>query len=109
MTHPASRDASSLLSPPRHKDPIFGPSKSVNVLANDFDYPVPPGLTVAGTVRDAETKDPYSGAIVESYMLAGSMLAQNTIYHTIADDQGRYRLNGLPGQGQSHSHPAVHG
>ncbi|MHB1424222.1 MAG: sigma-70 family RNA polymerase sigma factor [Gemmataceae bacterium] len=90
------RDSSSLLSVPQKKDPFFGPDKSVVVLANDFAYPVPPGLTVAGTVRDENTKRPIPRAIVESYTLAGTMLAQNTIYRTVADERGRYRLGGLP-------------
>jgi RNA polymerase sigma factor (sigma-70 family) len=96
MTRPAPREGSALLSTPRIKDPIFGPSEKMVVLSNGFDHPLPPGLTVAGTVRDAESKRPIPRAIVESYMLAGSRLGQNTIYHTVSDEQGRYRFTGLP-------------
>ncbi len=96
MTRLASKDSSPLLSAPRIKDRFFGPDKSVVVLENGFDHPVPPGLTVAGTVRDAETKRPIPRAIVESYVLAGTKRGQNTLYHTVADNQGRYRFTGLP-------------
>jgi protocatechuate 3,4-dioxygenase beta subunit len=96
MTRPAPRDSRSLLSVPRMKDPMFGPGEPVVVLANGFDHPVPPGLVVAGTVRDADTKQPIPRAMVESYTLAGSNLGQNTLYHTVADEQGRYRFPGLP-------------
>ncbi|HEY7312754.1 MAG TPA: sigma-70 family RNA polymerase sigma factor [Gemmataceae bacterium] len=97
LTRPAPREGGTLLSAPRIKDPIFGPDKAVMmVVENDFVHPLPPGGTVAGTVRDADTGRPIPRAIVESYMLAGTILAQNTIYHTVADDQGRYRFTGLP-------------
>jgi len=96
MNRPASDDGGKLLSAPRIKQPaMFGPSEQIAVLANGFDYPAPPGLTVIGTVKDAETKRPIPRAIVESYMLAGTNLAQNTIYHTVADEQGRYHFTGL--------------
>ncbi len=96
MNRPASSDGGKLLSVPRIKQlPMFGPSEQVGVLANGFDYPAPPGLTVNGTVQDAETKRPIPRAIVEIYMLAGSNLGQDTRYHTVADEQGRYRFTGL--------------
>lgn len=97
MTRPIPREDAALLSAPRFKHrPEFGPSERVVVLANGFDYPLPPGLTVAGSVRDEETKKPIARAIVESYRLAGADLPQNGIYHTVADEQGRYRFTGLP-------------
>ncbi len=100
MNRLAPREGGALLSAPRIKDPVFGPSERVVVLTNGFDHPLPPGLTVIGTVRDAETRRPIPKAIVESYVLAGTNLAQNTLYHTVADEQGRYRFTGLPrGQG----------
>jgi RNA polymerase sigma factor (sigma-70 family) len=97
LTRPTPRNSGTLLSAPRVKDPIFGPDKSVMmVVENDFIHPLPPGATVVGTVRDADTGRPIPRAIVESYTLAGTILAQNTIYHTVADDRGRYRFTGLP-------------
>ncbi len=96
MNRAASGDGGKLLSVPRIKQlPMFGPSEQIGVLANGFDYPAPPGLTVNGTVQDAETKRPILRAIVEIYMLAGSNLGQDTRYHTVADEQGRYHFTGL--------------
>ncbi len=100
MNRPSSREGGALRSTPRIKDPMFGPNERMVVLENGFDYPLPPGLVVAGTVRDADTSRPIPRAIIESYTLAGTMLSQNTIYHTVADEQGHYRFHGLPrGQG----------
>src|SRR5579883_271538 len=102
MTRPGPRDRGGLLSAPLIKDSMFsyGSREPVFVLPNGFDHPIPPGQVVVGTVRDADTNRPIPRAIVESYSLAGSNFAQNTIYHTVADDQGRYRFTGLPrGQG----------
>jgi RNA polymerase sigma factor (sigma-70 family) len=91
-----TRDAGRTLTPVRMKDPLLGPDPKVFVRPNGFTHPAPPGLAVAGTVRDDVSGQPISGAVVESYMLAGTKLAQNTIYRTVTDGQGRYRLNGLP-------------
>ena len=98
MTRPAPRGSSSLLSAPRWQDRRVGDEVPwpMVVLANGFDHPVPLGQVVAGTVRDADTKRPVPRAIVESYTLAGSILGQNALFQTVADEQGRYRLSGLP-------------
>jgi RNA polymerase sigma factor (sigma-70 family) len=100
MTRPAAGGPGRVMTPPRRKDPFFGPDAPVLVLGNGFEHALAPGQTVAGTVRDQGTGRPIPGAVVESYILAGTRLAQNTIYHTTADGQGRYRFTGLPrGQG----------
>jgi RNA polymerase sigma factor (sigma-70 family) len=78
------------------KDPVFGPGPSVLVFWNGFDHAVAPCQTVTGTVRDESTGRPIPRAIVESYVLAGTNLGQNTIYTTVADDEGRYQFTGLP-------------
>jgi RNA polymerase sigma factor (sigma-70 family) len=74
----------------------YGLPEHALVRWNAFDFAAGPGQVIVGTVRDAETKAPLPGAIVESYVLAGTNTAQNTIYHTVADAQGRYRFTGLP-------------
>jgi RNA polymerase sigma factor (sigma-70 family) len=74
----------------------YGPPEYALVRWNGFDFAAGPGQVIVGTVRDAETKAPIPGAIIESYVLAGTNTAQNTIYHTVADGQGRYRFTGLP-------------
>src|SRR5262249_25182639 len=63
---------------------------------NRFDHAASPGQVITGKVRDEATKAPLAGAIIESYVLAGTNIAQNTIYHTVADAQGFYRFTGLP-------------
>ncbi len=85
-----------LLTPPRRKDEGFDDDPQVLVVWNRFDHAVPPGKVVVGRVTAERTGQPIPGAVVESYMLAGTRLAGNTIYHTTADDQGRYRFTGLP-------------
>jgi protocatechuate 3,4-dioxygenase beta subunit len=96
VTRSLGADSKRLLTPPRIKDPVFGPDAPVVVLGNGFEHAVAPGQTVVGTVRDAVTGAPIPGAVVETYQLAGTKLAQNTIYRTAADGRGRYRFTGLP-------------
>jgi RNA polymerase sigma factor (sigma-70 family) len=74
----------------------MGDERKVIVLANGFVHPVAPGQTIVGAIKDETSGEPIAGALVESYMLAGTNLAQNTIYHTVTDKLGRYRLEGLP-------------
>jgi hypothetical protein len=73
----------------------IGDGRKVIVFGNGFVHPVAPGQTIVGTITD-ESGNTLPRVMVESYMLAGTNLAQNTVYHTIADDKGRYRLEGLP-------------
>jgi RNA polymerase sigma factor (sigma-70 family) len=77
------------------KDPLVRRPPAI-IHWNGFDHAAPPGQIVTGTVRDEATKMPIPGAIVESYMLAGSNLGENAVYHTIADANGHYRFTGLP-------------
>jgi RNA polymerase sigma factor (sigma-70 family) len=96
-TKPAKAEA--LLTLPQFKaqgEERFARTEQAFVRWNGFDHAAAPGQAVVGTVRDESTKAPIPRAIVESYMLAGTNLAQNTIYHTVADEQGRYRFTGLP-------------
>jgi RNA polymerase sigma factor (sigma-70 family) len=88
--------APNLLTPAFSKGEMYGPSGNAHVRWNGFDYAAAPGQAVAGTVRDEKTKTPLPGAIVESYVLAGTNLSQNTVYHSVADEQGRYHFTGLP-------------
>jgi RNA polymerase sigma factor (sigma-70 family) len=92
-------DAEALLTLPRFKSEAmhaYGPQEQAFIRWNGFDHAAPPGQVVTGLVRDESTKAPIPRAIIESYMLAGTNLAQNTIYHTVADEQGRFRFTGLP-------------
>jgi RNA polymerase sigma factor (sigma-70 family) len=90
--------ASNLLTSDLHSKEMhaYGNSEQTLIRWNGFEHAAAPGQVVAGTVRDATTKAPLPGAIIESYLLAGTNLSQNTVYHTIADKDGRYRFTGLP-------------
>src|SRR5262249_24135584 len=97
LTRARPSGAARVLIPAQSKDPYYyGHDRPVLVFWNGFDHAVAPGQTVTGTVRDECTSRPIPGATVESYSLVGTNLAQNTIYSTVADDQGRYRFTGLP-------------
>jgi RNA polymerase sigma factor (sigma-70 family) len=63
---------------------------------NGFEHAAPPGQVIVGKVRDERTGRPIAGATVESYQLAGTNLAQNTIYSTTTGPDGNYQLSGLP-------------
>src|SRR5262249_28261756 len=76
--------------------PGYGSPQTALVRWNGFDHAAAPGQVITGTVRDEITKTPLAGAVIESYVLAGTNIAQNSIYHTVADEQGRYRFTGLP-------------
>lgn len=92
---PAGSDA--LLTTNRQPaDRMYGAAEKAILRWNGFEYAAAPGQVVVGTVRDADSKVSLPGAIIESYVLAGTNLAQNTLYHTVADAQGRYRFTGLP-------------
>ncbi|HJT77281.1 MAG TPA: carboxypeptidase-like regulatory domain-containing protein, partial [Gemmataceae bacterium] len=96
VTRPLTPGSGRLLTPPRTKDPVFGPDAAVIVVGNGFEHAAPPGQVVVGTVRDAATGAPIPGAVVETYQLAGTRLAQNAVYHVVADGRGHYRFTGLP-------------
>jgi protocatechuate 3,4-dioxygenase beta subunit len=90
--------ADNLLTPALHggDEKMYGPPDRALVHWNGFEHAAAPGQVVTGTVRDEQTKAPLAGAMVESYVLAGTNVAQNSIYHTVADANGRYRFTGLP-------------
>jgi RNA polymerase sigma factor (sigma-70 family) len=61
-----------------------------------FDQVLAPCKPIVGVVRDQGTGKPIAGAIVTSYQLAGERTSARTHLRAIADEQGRYRLTGLP-------------
>jgi RNA polymerase sigma factor (sigma-70 family) len=61
-----------------------------------FDHAVGPTRVVSGVVRDKGTGKPLAGATVESVMLAGSRFYGHTFIRTRTDQEGHYRLVGLP-------------
>lgn len=64
----------------------------------EFTHVAGPSQPVEGIVRDARTKQPLSGVTLQSYHLAGERMSGWTegIVRTVTDEQGRYRLEGLP-------------
>ncbi len=105
VTRAKPADAEALLARPRYQvqdSEYFGPAEQAFLRWNSFDHAAAPGQLVVGTVRDEATKAPIPGALIESYILAGTNQAQNTIYHTLSDEKGRYQFTGLPrGKGNS--------
>ncbi len=59
---------------------------------------VSPSRPIQGVVRDADTGDPMAGVSIESYQFAGSNMMGNRQYllRTATDDDGRFRLDGMP-------------
>lgn len=64
----------------------------------NFTHVAGPSLPVEGIVRDAKTQQPMPGVTLQSYRLAGIRVGGWTegIVQTTTDEQGRYRLEGLP-------------
>jgi RNA polymerase sigma factor (sigma-70 family) len=71
-------------------------SKKETFVGSPFTHVAAPCRPIVGVVRDKDTGKPIPGAVVESYQIAGSRLAERTILRTVTDRQGRYRLTGLP-------------
>ncbi len=55
-----------------------------------------PGRPIEGVVRDADTKAPIPGALVNAMLLAGSTASIEGLITATTDAEGRYRLIGLP-------------
>jgi RNA polymerase sigma factor (sigma-70 family) len=61
-----------------------------------FDHVAAPCKPVVGVVRDKDTGKPIPGAVITSYKFAGSNFVARTELRTVADKDGKYRLDGLP-------------
>jgi RNA polymerase sigma factor (sigma-70 family) len=61
-----------------------------------FDHVAAPSSPIVGVVRDKDTGKPIPRAIVYSYKFAGNNIHGLMDLHTVADEQGRYRLTGMP-------------
>jgi len=73
--------------PGSHDNTVFGAK---------FEFAAAPSRTIQGTVRDAETGEPIAGVGVWSDKFAGQNISG---FHSIkvkSDEQGRYRLEGMP-------------
>jgi RNA polymerase sigma factor (sigma-70 family) len=66
------------------------------VYGASFDHAAAPCKPIVGVVRDKDTGKPIAGAVVTSYMVAGSNFGERTHIRTVADKDGKYRLLGMP-------------
>jgi beta-lactamase regulating signal transducer with metallopeptidase domain/protocatechuate 3,4-dioxygenase beta subunit len=66
------------------------------VYGADFTFTASPGRPVEGVVRDAKTKGPMAGVSVESWRFAGSDFVDTRQLKSVTDEQGRFRIVGLP-------------
>jgi hypothetical protein len=71
-------------------------SEARRVYGTDFTYTAAPGRPVEGVVRDAKTNQPLAGVELVSDHFAGAVMHGITDLKTTTDEQGRFRLTGLP-------------
>jgi len=76
----------------RARGDLRGPE---TIYGADFTYSAAPGRPVEGIVRDAKTKRPLAGVIVQSRGRLTTNVAAIPYLETATDDQGRFRLVGL--------------
>jgi RNA polymerase sigma factor (sigma-70 family) len=68
----------------------------LTLYGNGFDHIAAPCRPIVGVVRDKDTGKPIPGAVVTSYKRAGSHISAVTDLRAVADENGRYRLLGMP-------------
>ena len=61
-----------------------------------FQYAAEPAQPIEGIVRDAKTRQPLAGVRVVSDKFAGRELSGLNRIDTVSDQNGRFRLNGMP-------------
>jgi RNA polymerase sigma factor (sigma-70 family) len=80
--------------------PEYGdPRRVTTYYRANFRHAASPGRPIAGVVRDRDTQKPLAGVTIRSLKLANNPLhymdGQEHL-RTTTDEQGRYRLNGMP-------------
>jgi RNA polymerase sigma factor (sigma-70 family) len=68
----------------------------LTLYGNGFDHIAAPCRPIVGIVRDKDTGKPIPGAVVTSYKRAGGHISAVTDLRAVADNNGRYRLLGMP-------------
>jgi len=81
--------------PARGFPDTHGPG-SQTVYGSDFTYTANPARPVEGMVRDAKTRRPMAGVSVQSWRFAGSDFVDTRQLKTISDEDGRFRIVGMP-------------
>ncbi|QDT28420.1 Regulatory protein BlaR1 [Gimesia panareensis] len=73
-------------------------SETIVYHPSEFTHVAGPSLPVIGVVRDAKTRQPLPGVTLQSYHLAGRRVSgwSEGLVQAVTDNQGRYRLEGLP-------------
>jgi protocatechuate 3,4-dioxygenase beta subunit len=93
LTRARAAGSAQVRTPPGSKD-----QPRVVVFWNGFDHAMSPGLTVVGTVRDRSSGRAIPRAVVDGFSFpeGTTLVARWRGPATVADDQGRYQLTGLP-------------
>ena len=72
------------------------PNQPVTYYGSHFQYAAEPAQPVEGIVRDAKTGEPLAGVEIRATQFAGVHQFIGDMLGTISDQQGRYRLDGMP-------------
>lgn len=85
----------------REMKPVYGHhsasiSSSGAYYGRTFDFITQPSVPVYGVVRDIETKVPLAGIPVAVEGVYGATMSHEGYITTQTDEQGRYRIEGLP-------------
>ncbi len=73
----------------------FGSGKQ-SIYGSDFTYTATPSRLIEGSIKDSRTGRALAGAEIRSYHFAGSDFIGIMTLKTKTDEQGRFRLAGLP-------------
>jgi RNA polymerase sigma factor (sigma-70 family) len=78
--------------------PRYGHPRTVTTYYGaDFRHVAAPARPITGVVRDKDTKKPLAGVTIQSYEWPqGRPVLPADIVQTTTDEQGRYRLTGMP-------------
>src|SRR5262249_46753891 len=61
-----------------------------------FDPVAAPSKPIVGVVRDKDTGKPIPGVVLRSYKLAGNLIEERIPFRAVSDQDGRYRITGMP-------------
>jgi hypothetical protein len=86
---------------PRAPGPPVNPAmpaapRPPSVFGAKFNYTATDGRSVEGTIRDAATHKPLAGVTVQNLRLAGTGAVPPGVLACVTDEQGHYKLDGLP-------------
>jgi RNA polymerase sigma factor (sigma-70 family) len=83
--------------PNNEGNPEYGEKRTVTVYYGaNFQHVAAPSKPIVGVIRDRDTKKPLAGFTIQSMTLATNPIHIEHINKTKSDEQGRYRLMGMP-------------